>query len=126
MFRFVMAAAAAICLLSGCASSGTKVDPAKVQAFQRGKTSYAEVTGALGAPQADALADDGTRIVTYSYAHAQARAVDFIPYVGLFAGGADAKVTGYTFTFDKDGILVSYASVSGQNSVNTGLFNSGH
>jgi len=123
MLRFIMATAAAICLLSGCASSGTKVDPAKVQAFQRGKTTYSEVIGQLGAPQGDALADDGTRTVIYSYAQAKARPEDFIPYVGLFAGGADAKVSGYTFKFDRDGVLVSYATVSGQNSVNTGLLN---
>ncbi|MGH6888443.1 MAG: hypothetical protein ACREHF_04490 [Rhizomicrobium sp.] len=110
--------------LVGCASSGTKVDPARVQAFQKGKTTYTEVLTALGAPQADAVADDGSRTVTYTYTQAQARAIDFVPVVGSLAGGADAKVSGYVFKFDTAGILVSYSAVTGHNSVNTGLFNS--
>ena len=123
MLRRLLVVSALALFAAACASTGTKVDDSKVQAFQRGKTTYPEVVASLGAPQANLLSDDGSRTVTYSYAQASARPENFIPYVGVFAGGADSKLSGYTFKFDKDGLLVSYSAITGQNSINTGLLN---
>ena len=122
--RFIVAVGLALALF-GCASSGTNVDPAKVQGFENGKTTYAEVLQSLGPPQTDFLVDDGTRVVTYTYVQAQARAVNFVPYIGLLAGGSDARTSEYVFKFDKNGSLTGYSTVSSQNSLNTGLLNGG-
>ena len=124
MIRFVVAVGLTLALL-GCASSGTEVDPAKVQAFQKGKTTYGDVFRSLGLPQTDFVANDGTRVVSYTNIDARPRAVDFIPYIGLLAGGSDAKTSEYVFDFDKDGVLTASSAVSGQKSFNTGLLNRG-
>jgi outer membrane protein assembly factor BamE (lipoprotein component of BamABCDE complex) len=101
----ILGAAALSFMVIGCASSGTKVDPAQVQAFQRGKTTYTDVVGQLGSPNSDTVADDGSHVIAYMYTHAQARPESFVPLVGPLIGGADAKTTGYIFTFDNDGVL---------------------
>lgn len=54
---------------------------------------------------------------------ASANAVDFIPYVGLLAGGSTGKYTTVAFAFDVRGILKGYTSTSGKSDVNTGLLN---
>lgn len=109
-----LAMASLSAVLAGCMSVGTEVDPGKVSAFERGRTTYADVVGQLGTPNADVIADDGTRAVVYSYTRAQARPASFIPIVGPLVGGADATTTGYTFKFDRNGVLTGSGRTNAQ------------
>jgi hypothetical protein len=110
--------------LTGCMSAGTAVDPNAVARFERGRTTYGEVVGQLGTPNADVLAGDGSRVVVYTYTQARARPESFIPIVGPLVGGADATTTGYQFNFDSSGVLVGLGNTTGQASV--GAFRSNY
>ena len=100
-----ISAMAAILLLAGCATTGTRVDDAAVDKFTPGVTTEADVTKALGAPQYRSRNSDGTTMVMYNYAHTQVKGATFIPVVGLFAGGVKADMTNARFTFDANGKL---------------------
>jgi hypothetical protein len=77
--------------VTGCASAGTKIDPNAVAAFQKGRTTIADAEAALGDPSATTTLSNGTTSLVYSYAQSSVRAATFIPVVGAFVGGADAK-----------------------------------
>lgn len=105
-------------VLSGCASSGVKVDPSKVNDFTVGRSTCADVQAALGNPtQRYRLSDEKIRWV-YSYASVQARPETFIPIVGAFVGGADTESTMVGFRFSKDCILEK--TISSESSLGTG------
>ena len=60
----------------------------------------------------------------YRYMQSQAKAANFIPIVGAFAGGADTENTNVTLDFDKDSLLTNYSASQGSSSMGTGI-NSG-
>jgi len=91
-------------------STGTKVDTAQIQQFQKGATTYDQVVAALGDPTSVSTASDGKKAAVYSYAQSKIRPESFIPYVGLVAGGADVKSTAVVFRFDANERLVDYSS----------------
>ncbi len=103
----------AIVTLAGCVSSGRPVDQAKVAAFERGKTTSAEVQAALGPPNGSSVLGDGSSVLVYAYTHAQARPESFIPIIGPLVGGADATSQTVSFTFGPDGVLRSEFELPG-------------
>lgn len=121
MKRMSWATAAAIVAVSGCVSTGTQVDQASLAKFQTGITTETQVEATLGPPEATTAASDGTRTITYIYASARAKGVDFIPIVGLFAGGAAGESTAVVFRFAADGKLLSYSASSQKTDVHSGF-----
>jgi outer membrane protein assembly factor BamE (lipoprotein component of BamABCDE complex) len=109
---------AAASLLAACAASGVQVSEQQAQSFQVGKSTYAEVVGALGDPTTSSIDTRGGRIATYSYSAVSARPQNFIPYIGPFVGGYDTKASAVTFTFDNRGVLTN--TTSSQTNVGTG------
>ena len=107
--------------LAGCASSGTKVDPNAVAAFQKGRTTYAEAVAQLGPPTAVSLAPDGSRVAIYSYSRATTRAATFVPVVGLFAGGADVSGQSVALRFAANGTFLDFTSTQTQIGAHAGL-----
>ncbi len=99
--------------LSGCVSVGAKIERSSLEEFHKGKTTYADVVAALGKPTQTYVTDKGDTTAIYSYFSAQPRPESFIPYVGAFVGGADMENSYVTLTFNKNGILTSYASSQG-------------
>jgi hypothetical protein len=112
-------------VLSGCVSGGVKVEERQLASFQRGQTTYGQVVGQLGAPNASTLMPDGRRMIVYSYVQAQARPESFIPIVGAFVGGADSRSNMVSLIFTREGILESYSSTQAQYGMGTG-FESGN
>lgn len=112
---------ALLALLCACASYGTKVDQDKLTQFTKGKTRYDEVVHDLGQPNQTTINSDGTKTISYTYTQTQAKASNFIPFVGAFMGGADTENSQATLTFDKNGILTNYSATQGGSSMNTGL-----
>lgn len=123
MTRQSLIAVALAASLASCVSTGTKVTEDQITQFQKGKTTEAEIIAKLGKPNTTGLNSDGLRVDNYTYMRASADAVDFVPVVGLLAGGATSQVTTVTFTFDKTGVLTTYTTVSGTQDVHTGLLN---
>jgi outer membrane protein assembly factor BamE (lipoprotein component of BamABCDE complex) len=95
-FRFHVAAALALCLVAGCASSsyGTKLDKNKVAQIQKGVTTRAEVEQMLGQPENVSLMGDGRRMMMYSYteSNAHVKGTSFIPIAGAFMGGSEGTM----------------------------------
>ena len=107
--------------LSGCMSSGVKVDESKVAEFKRGETTYPDVLKVLGRPTQSTFMPDGSHMIMYSYMSAQARPESFIPIVGAFVGGADSENSTVMLTFDENGVLKNTMSSQGGTGVGTGL-----
>jgi outer membrane protein assembly factor BamE (lipoprotein component of BamABCDE complex) len=78
---------AVICLLNGCATTGTKLDPDSVHQFQKGVTTRAEVEAKIGMPSSVTLLPDGSRQVWYMYTKTRGDVLMYVPYVNYFAGG---------------------------------------
>jgi len=108
-------------LLTGCVSMGTQVTEEQAGQFQKGVTTEAQVIAKLGTPDATTRNDDGSRMDSYTYIKSSANAVDFIPYVGLLAGGSTGKYTTVAFSFNSAGVLKGYTSTSGKSDATTGL-----
>jgi outer membrane protein assembly factor BamE (lipoprotein component of BamABCDE complex) len=121
--RAILVVAGTALVLAGCMSSGTKVDERQLTGFERGVTTEDQVIAKLGKPDTRERLDDGTRIDKYTYVHASPKAVNFVPVVGLFAGGANGKSTTVRFTFDQNGLLKSYSTEVSNVDVRTGLAN---
>lgn len=91
---------------------GTQVKPEQLSALKVGKTTMSEVIQSLGKPSVVTTNADGTKMLMYTYAHAQARASSFIPIVGAFAGGGDSNTSMVSLSF-KDDVLTSFNSSQG-------------
>src|SRR3569623_19828 len=108
-------------LMAGCVSSGVQVKPDQLSEFKAGTTTVNDVIAKLGKPTTSMLMSDGTRMMSYSYIHSQARPASFIPVVGVFAGGADSQMATTMFRFDKEFNLISFSSSESQFGSSTGL-----
>lgn len=58
----------------------------------------------------------------YSLARADAKATNFIPYLGLVSSGHDTETKELQLRFDKDDILIKYSYSSSKGEVKSGLF----
>ena len=108
-------------LLTGCMSSGVRVDEANLTSFEKGKTSYAEVIGRLGQPTTSTLLPDGRRMLMYTWVQAQARPQNFIPLIGPFVGGADSRSSNVIIWIAADGRLDTYSASQSQYGTGRGL-----
>ena len=64
--------------LAACVSVGSKIDTTKVTAFEKGKTTKAEVIAALGTPQTFGTQSDGKTIISYYYSKATPNAMNMV------------------------------------------------
>jgi len=108
-------------VLTGCASSGTKVDPNTVATFIKGRTTVADAEAALGEPNGTSTAQDGSTTLIYTYARTSVRASTFIPYVGAFVGGADSKTQSTILSFGADGTYQGATATTGNVGAGLGL-----
>src|SRR4051812_3739873 len=95
-------------LLTGCVSSGVRVEEASLTSLEKGKTSFSEVIGRLEQPTTNTLLPDGRRMLIYSWMQARARPQSFIPLVGPFVGGADSRSSSVIIWIGADGRLENY------------------
>ena len=93
--------------LAGCMSTGVEVRQDQTASFKTGSTTTQDVVSRLGAPTSRTSLPDGSSMLVYSFAAAQARPASFIPIVGMFAGGADSRSSMVMFQFAPDGTLKS-------------------
>lgn len=107
--------------LLACAATGVQVSEEQAQSFQTGRSTYADVVGALGQPTSTSLTSNGTRIATYSYAAMQSKPQNFIPYIGPFVASYDTKSSAVTFTFDARGVLTNTISTQGGQGIGANL-----
>ena len=111
--------------LVGCATAGVKIDPNEAAAFERGKSTYADVVRKFGPPTTESVLGNGSRMIFYSYVRSSARPESFIPIVGPLVGGADSQSQMVSFRFGADGVLIDSTRTSSQIGVGTGLLSGG-
>lgn len=124
MNRFI-AIAAALVLLAGCASSGnekvrTETMDSVGTKVTKGVTTGTQLKTLYGEPSNVSLTDGGSEVWKYEYAHATAKAVNFVPIVGLFAGGADVNKNEVVFLLDKNSVVQNYTVHASQSETHRG------
>jgi outer membrane protein assembly factor BamE (lipoprotein component of BamABCDE complex) len=107
--------------LGGCATIGTEIDPAKISAFEKGKTTRAEVEAAIGSPSSVTTLADGNVVAGYMFIHSRTRAATFIPIIGAFAGGSDTRSQIFSIKYDSAGIFQNSTSSIAQSGIGMGL-----
>jgi outer membrane protein assembly factor BamE (lipoprotein component of BamABCDE complex) len=85
-----------------------------------GKTTKQEVQAAYGQPTQTTFTDGGNEIWTYRYAYATPKAINFVPVVGIFAGGADVQTKELVVMFDKANVVMKFSMREAQQEVSRG------
>ena len=125
--RNAVVAVFAAVVLASCASAGNEqlkdATKANVQERLKKGMTQAEVRQIYGDPATTSFTDSGQVIWKYAFEKAQARPVNFIPVVGLLAGGADGTKKELTILFDKNDRLQKHSMTESPVALNTGLLN---
>lgn len=109
--------------MCGCATTGTRIETDKVQQIKEGITTEKEVIDILGSPWQKTLGSDGKTLMVYQYTKVKNRAQNFIPIVGLLAGGMDMDQQMLTVLIGKDGKVEKYTFNDSKSPINSGLLN---
>jgi hypothetical protein len=92
-----------VAILAGCASVGTKVDPAKVATLKPGVSTEQDVIATLGQPTQTALLPDGSKALSYVHATATVPPTFFIPLVGPMLGTTETHSDSVQLLIGPDG-----------------------
>ena len=101
---------ALLSILAGCVTAGREVDPVKVSAFEKGKTSRAEIEAAIGQPNSVSRLSDGKVVAVYFFMHSQSRPESFIPFIGPLVGGSDVVQKNVIIYYGTTGLYESSQS----------------
>jgi outer membrane protein assembly factor BamE (lipoprotein component of BamABCDE complex) len=110
MNRTLIAVAALLTGLAGCAPQGVTNPDSRIANLRDGKTTYDQVTQEFGNPLTDKVARDGTRTVTYAIHQQQASGDVHSPILGPFSGKVTRVQNDLALEFDKQGVLMSHSS----------------
>ncbi len=113
--------------VAGCASVGNEQIRSESQAtvdqkLVKGKTTKAEVVAIFGSADETSFTDSGNEIWRYRHVVATAKAVNFIPFINMFAAGADEQKKEIVILFDKNGVVSNYTFSATQGEVRQGIF----
>ena len=115
-----------VMFLGACASAGNM--PLRNESSQtvatrivEGKTTKQEVQHAYGEPTTTSFTDAGNEIWTYRYSYATSKAINFVPIVGLFAGGADVESKELVILFGKDNRVTKYSYRESEQELSRGV-----
>jgi hypothetical protein len=123
--KWIATALAAVAIfVSGPALAGDATAE-RVAAFKPGVTTYDDVVQVLGPPMSVTVSSDGSRTVVYVSTHTHVKLATFIPYVGLFAGGATASTSTTYFTFGSDGRLTLMSGSDTSMDCSSNVFSAG-
>jgi len=109
--------------LSGCVTSGTKIDQNKVTQIKEGITTEQNVIQLLGNPYTKTLTSDGRTIMLYHYVKVKNRASNFIPVANLLVGGMDMQQQMLTVLIGQDGKVEKYTLNDSATPINSGMIN---
>lgn len=71
-----------------------------------------------GEPSNVSLTDAASEVWNYEYAHAQVKPVNFVPVIGIFAGGQDIHKNQVVFILDQNNLLRNYTVHSSESEIN--------
>ncbi len=112
--------------VAGCASSGNEQIRSESQAtvdqkLVKGKTTKAEVAAIFGSADETGFMENGSEVWRYRHVVATAKAVNFIPFINMFAAGADQQKKELVILFDKNGVVSNYTFSATQGEVRKGI-----
>lgn len=110
-----------VACLAGCYSVGRKIDQSAVDSIKKGETTRDQVVNMLGSPELITRTGSGDTIFVYNYIRATAKPSTFIPYVGIFMGGANMQHQMTRVTFGPDGIVKDFSITQGATESSMGL-----
>ncbi len=116
MLKYVILGLTAFALM-GCSTSMGNPNIRSGQALsriQKGVTTQQQVQASLGQPQRRSVDAMGKEICYYSYSEADIDTATFIPFYGLFAGGATSSSTEVAIEFYPNKVVSNYTSTDGQ------------
>jgi outer membrane protein assembly factor BamE (lipoprotein component of BamABCDE complex) len=88
-------------ILTACAGSSPRIDPARLSELQKGQTTVAEIVRQFGRPGILSKNPDGTQWALYVHSDGQS-VTTMVPLL------ATAPVDSVTFYFDTNGVLTDY------------------
>jgi len=97
---------ALILVLGGCATSGTRIEPAQLDQVRKGQTTVADIVKRFGRPNLLSKNWDGTQTAAYANAEGRSDAAALLPLMGAVVGGSNADSV--IFYFDASGVLTDY------------------
>jgi len=112
----------AMTIMLGCASTGRRIDRVKASEIKEGVTTRGEVLELLGNPYGTSLTDDGKEKLNYVFVRMNTKARNFIPFIGLFIGGADTEKETLQILIGKDGKVEKQSYNKANEEVKLGLF----
>ena len=96
-------------VLMGCDNPGT-VERDRLSDLAVGQTTTTTLAGDWGPPLRDATMPDGRRVWTYRTIHMQTGPITtMVPGFGPIGSNSETLMGEVTLTFDKEGVLLSYA-----------------
>ncbi|MEX3555312.1 MAG: outer membrane protein assembly factor BamE [Burkholderia gladioli] len=124
----ITAIVAASIVLAGCASAGNMTLRSATQSeinqfVVKGKSTKSDVEAYLGAPESVSFTDSGQEIWQYTYAKQTSKAINFVPVVGIFAGGSDVDKKVLTILFNDKGVVTKSTYAASKGEIRTGLAN---
>lgn len=118
-------AAASIGLISGCASTGEKMDSNKIQQIQKGVTTRTQLETLLGPPRHVDILSDGRRRLFYMFYNNQAKAENFIPFIGgRLVGGSTGERQELQVILGKNNVVEDYEFSDSKTETSGGDLNS--
>ena len=97
------------------------VSQEKASQFKKGVTTEKEIIAVLGQPTSVSTDSNG-RMISYIGSEAQGRLINYIPIVGLFAGGIDSTSSAVTFIIGSNGVMKDSSYSQGATSHDNRLF----
>jgi outer membrane protein assembly factor BamE (lipoprotein component of BamABCDE complex) len=110
-----------LALVSGCMSVGRPIDQNAANQIKEGVTTKDEVAHLMGQPYQVARKSGGITEFTYIFVQASPKASSFIPFVGVFAGGANVSQQTLVVAFDDTNVVKSVTSTASAGDSGYGL-----
>ncbi len=118
---FELALVALACMCAGCVSAGRRIDESKVAQIVKGESTRADVERLLGTPDMATDTGDGTAVLMYMHMRMKMKPQNFVPVVGLLAGGAETKSETVMVMIGSDGKVRDVSTSHMQMDLHTGL-----
>ena len=112
--------------LVGCASVGNESmrnenSQSIDSKITKGTTTKEQIRSTVGNADKTSFTDSGNEIWTYVLSKATSKAINFVPIVGLFTGGADVEKKELVILFDQNSIVKNYTFSETKTEVKRGI-----
>ena len=115
--------ACSLAALTGCVSSGTKIEMANIAQLKKGVSTRAEMDRLFGKPTSVTLLPDGRTMATWFYVKASNNVQNFIPIVNVVQTKIDSETQMLQASFSTDGVLENFTTNDSASSIKAGLVN---